>query len=465
MFVGNKKYEILTDTGWSDFDGVSAKGSRQTFLIKFEDGLEIRATHDHQFFKHGVLVKLQDLIVGDTLDSLNGPTKICSIEEYGFEPVYDIFNVKNKQHSFCLENSILSKNCDEFAYVPKNKSEDFWVSMQPTLSTGGSCIVTSTPNSDDDQFAQIWHGAIDTFDEYGNEREDGLGSNGFYGIKVKWDEHPDRDDKWAHFNKMQLGEEKFRREFNCDFITADDTLINPLTLNTLQGQDEIFKIDQSRWFQEPRANSIYGIALDPAIGAGQGDFAAIQVYDLVNMDQVAEWRSSSTMVPGQIEMLIKILYYLYQTMSEDPAQVNEPEIYWTVENNSLGEAALVVIDETGEENFPGFFVHEPRNGRRRKGLTTTNKNKMAACSRMKSLVESRRMKVKSKPLIRELKHFVASRGSFGSKVGEHDDLVSATLLVIRILHIIAHWDPEVNEKLSDAVEMEEMEIAPMPFIM
>ncbi len=254
---------------------------------------------------------------------------------------------------------------------------------------------------------------------------------------------------------------------NCEFLSAsNDTLVNPLTLNMLKPQDELFKINESRWFEEPRANSIYAIALDPAIGNGGGDFAAIQVYDLLTMTQVAEWRSSTTSIPGQMEMMIKILYYLFQTMEADPAQLNEPEVYWSVENNSCGEAALVSIADTGEENFPGYFVHEPRKpgSRGRKGLNTTNRSKLATCSKLKSLLESQRMSIRSKPLLRELRNYVETGSSFAAKAGEHDDLVSATLLTLRILQIISHWDPELNSKLNDAIDMDAVEIEPMPFI-
>ena len=58
----------------------------------------------------------------------------------------------------------------------------------PTLATGGKCIVTSTPNSDDDTFAQIWHQAVKTVDEYGNTSD--VGVNGFKGYLAKWDPTP-----------------------------------------------------------------------------------------------------------------------------------------------------------------------------------------------------------------------------------------------------------------------------------
>ena len=37
--------------------------------------------------------------------------------------------------------------CDEFAFVqPPEKAKEFWTSLSPTLSTGGKCMITSTPN-------------------------------------------------------------------------------------------------------------------------------------------------------------------------------------------------------------------------------------------------------------------------------------------------------------------------------
>ena len=85
--------------------------------------------------------------------------------------------------------------CDEFAFVNPNIAKEFWTALSPTLSTGGACIVTSTPNSDDDTFALIWAEANKLFDEHGNEAS--IGKNGFHGFTCSWDEHPDRDEEWA----------------------------------------------------------------------------------------------------------------------------------------------------------------------------------------------------------------------------------------------------------------------------
>lgn len=104
---------------------------------------------------------------------------------------------------------------DEFAFVRNSIASEFWTSLSPTLSTGGKCIVTSTPNSDEDMFATLWKQANNNFDEYGNELEDGLGRNGFRPYLAKWDRHPDRNEQWANEERSGIGEERFRREHEC----------------------------------------------------------------------------------------------------------------------------------------------------------------------------------------------------------------------------------------------------------
>lgn len=103
---------------------------------------------------------------------------------------------------------------DEFAFVqPLAKAKEFWTALSPTLSTGGKCIITSTPNSDEDQFAQIWFEANKKFDDHGNEQT--LGQNGFFSFQAHWSEHPDRDEAWANLERAKIGDERFLREFEC----------------------------------------------------------------------------------------------------------------------------------------------------------------------------------------------------------------------------------------------------------
>ena len=362
---------------------------------------------------------------------------------------------------------------DEFAFLSPRISEAFWTAIQPTLSTGGSCIITSTPNSDEDQFAQLWFGAIDTLDEYGIERTNGVGKNGFKATKAIWSDHPDRDEKWAEDQRAKLGDEKFRRENACEFIQADETLIDSMTLMRLEGRPPIKEDEKKvRWYSQPEANKTYLCALDPSMGTG-GDFAAIQVFQLPEMLQVAEWKHNKTPCKGQVAVLQHILIKIESMLYSDPNQVGEPEIYWTLENNSLGEAPLIVIADTGEENFPGTFIHEPKSSnnsgrRRRKGLTTSVKTKLPALSKLKSLIESNRMQIFSKALVSELKNFVSTgigSKTFNAKYGAHDDLISAMTLCVRMMQILAKRDPDFNEELKEIIgDDDDGDREPLPII-
>jgi len=483
---------------------------------------------------------------------------------------------------------------DEFAYVRPTIATEFWTSISPTLSTGGRAIITSTPNSDEDQFALIWKGANKREDEYGNETE--LGVNGFKAFKAIWKEHPERDEKWADEERGRIGDERFRREHlclaytnmltlqtqngeiitktigdlhkeltvnnkkykvltsdgfkdfagvslmgnkpglrlefedgiwvectydhkifinnntkleaknirvgdtvlttngdkkliniiekasdnvydlievedvnrfyandvlvsNCEFIINDETLINATKLFDLEGVAPLFKHGQVRWYKKPEPGKMYCIALDPSLGTG-GDPAAIQVFEAGSITQVAEWRHNKSTIPQQIRIMHEIITYIND-------EIDDPQsIYYTLENNTIGEASLISLAEFGEEQFPGMMLSETKKagvGRRfRKGFTTTNKSKLTACAKMKTLIETGKLTVNSSALVSELKGFVAHGTSYAAKPGGTDDLVMSTVLIIRMLQTLQNYHPELSNNIKD---YNDSVIEPMPFIL
>lgn len=109
--------------------------------------------------------------------------------------------------------------CDELAFVKNFVAAAFWDSIFPTISTGGSVILSSTPNGDTGLFAEMWRGA-------------NAGTNPFSdGVTyVPWDAPPGRDEKFKQQMIATLGERKWLQEFEC--VTGDtevtilDTLYN-----------------------------------------------------------------------------------------------------------------------------------------------------------------------------------------------------------------------------------------------
>jgi hypothetical protein len=245
---------------------------------------------------------------------------------------------------------------------------------------------------------------------------------------------------------------------NCEFIIFDETLINPLHLVEMAGIEPIEKQGQIRWYKKPQNGCTYVVGLDPSLGTG-GDPAAIQMFELPGLKQIGEWTDNKTPVQKQVRLLKEIC----ETLSNVAGSTN---VYYSVENNTLGEAALVAIAEIGEENIKGLFLTESKKAyssgvRVRKGFNTTNKSKLAACAKFKSLVESKRMHIASKKLISELKTFVALGNSYEAKIGERDDLVMSTLLVVRMMQQIQDFDARIDMELRDG---EDNFVAPMPFI-
>ncbi len=347
---------------------------------------------------------------------------------------------------------------DEFAFVEPNIATEFWTSISPTLATGGKAIITSTPNSDEDQFALIWKEANKRLDEFGNSTE--LGKNGFYPFMAVWSEHPDRDEAWANEERSRVGEERFRREHECEFLVFDETLISSLKLADLEGTEPIMKMGQCRWYKKINPKNTYVVALDPSLGTG-GDPAGIQILEIPSFEQVGEWHHNLTPIQGQVRILRDICQYINDECTRRGAAAS---IYYSVENNSVGEAALVSINEIDEASIPGLFLSEPiRKGhvrRYRKGFYTTHAAKISVCAKLKHLIESNRLKINSKALISELKAYIAKGLSFEAKVGQHDDLVSAMLLAVRMAMVLQDWDPAVYDKMRE--ERDDEWVMPMP---
>ena len=344
---------------------------------------------------------------------------------------------------------------DEFAFVRPTIAKEFWTAISPTLATGGKAIITSTPNSDEDQFALLWKGALKCEDEFGNPTE--VGQNGFKAYRSYWKEHPDRDAAWGESMRAQLGEDRFRREIDCEFIINDETLIAPAKLIDLQGQEPLYKTGQVRWYKRPEKNRIYVVALDPSLGTG-GDPSAIQIFEANTTEQIGEWRHNRTPIPEQVRILADICRHINETV-QDPQS-----IYFSVENNTIGEAALISIAEYGEENIQGYFLSEPGGGgsrRYRKGFNTSNKPKLAACNKFKTLIETGRMKIRSSSLVSELKTFVAHGVGYAAKPGETDDLVMAALLAVRMMQLLQTYHTEMDTAMRDHGDNI---VEPMPFI-
>jgi len=509
-------FEVWGKYGFEKVSHGYISPSSETVIVSLKNGQSVEVTKDHPLFANrngGEMVRAEDLKVGDKLRVDKGmmvdfggftdfkclietahenPEIILNMSFECFKNLIDFLDYKiycdNQQMMNCFTQVLnnygynyeckvttlhvkecvrqyrtewvdieyISQGCTKVTYdftVPATKS--FLQNGILGSNTGGSCIITSTPTDDETLFADIWKKANETMDEFGNTTE--VGSNGFKALKVKWDEHPDRGEEFKDLMIKQFGEEKFRREHELDFVAEDETLISPLYLSEMKHQEPIKKTGQVRWYKKLDRNKVYFIGYDPSLGTG-GDNSAIQIFEFPSMEQVGEWMHNKSDVPTQLKVLKNIL-----KMFED-AGFEEDNVRWTLENNSIGEAPLVLIEEYGEDEFFGYFMSEPYNPRQprarsrfRKGFNTSNSSKLTACTRFKRWVENDKMLIHSKPMIKELKGFVSRGRTYKARAGDNDDLVMATLLCVRMAMITMQEEDEYMDALGVGNEIDDTE--------
>ena len=380
--------------------------------------------------------------------------------------------------------------CDEFAFVGGTSSaqkslenqQEFYAAISPALSaTHGKLFITSTPISETDLFYRLWAGAINKTDDNNldlpkdyalskngvlyddqnlfhkkedaetfitklpeNERSlykpvsiEPEGNNGFASIFADWTKDPEKTEEWARRQRLQNGLEFFSREFECRFIGKSKTLVNSDKMRELIDgtRDATYKyvIDNDvRFYKELDPASKYLIALDPSMGVS-GDFAAMQIFEFPSFEQVGEWMSDSLNQNGQVEKMRVVTDWIYEDLRAKGSM--RPNIYWTFENNTVGEGFLCALREKAmEEGSPEKYIQHAQliteYGNKRIGWTTDKRNKATACSQLKTRIENGSMVVHSKAYVQQLSNYTLKEVSYSATDGNHDDLISASLLVI-----------------------------------
>lgn len=325
---------------------------------------------------------------------------------------------------------------DELAFISPRIQEEMWASLSPTLSTGGSAIISSTPNGDTELFAQLWRGAM-------------TGQNGYKPFQVHWREHPERDDSYWDLMVGQLGLLKTRQEVGCEFLSSDALLINSMKLQQIapkmvHHEDMGFKF----WVPDEELGGVgktYLISCDPATGSGN-DFSAIEVFEFPSLNQVAEYRTDNVNIP----LLYAKLKWIILKLSEHGGR-GRAEVLWTFERNGIGEAlaALYVNDEKQPEHAE-LFCDVPG----KYGVFTSGKTKVVSCLQLKQLVEktTNGLQINSEYLLFELKNFVAKGGTYTAKLGATDDVVMATIGIVRLLKRLSEWNDEAFARVNEYIE-------------
>ena len=337
--------------------------------------------------------------------------------------------------------SISKLYLDELAFVNPRIQENMWASLAPTLSTGGSAIISSTPNGDTELFAQLWRAA--------NSQK-----NSFIPLTYTWDRHPERGPEYYQEMLGQLGELKFRQEVLIEFLSSDELLISSLVLSMMREKDPIEETMGFKFWRKVDdiggPGKTYLVGVDPATGSGS-DFTSIQVVEFPSLEQVAELRMNTVSIP----LIYSKIKWLLKTLTKPDHRRQRSEVIWSFERNGVGEAlvAMILNDDSADGGIYLDNTELYSEGNNRLGVYTSGKNKLLSCMQLKTLVEkiSGGIKINSRDLIFELKNFIAAGGTYAAKQGATDDAVMALLVAVRLLARLSSYDDRAKNVMYELV--------------
>jgi len=301
---------------------------------------------------------------------------------------------------------------DEAAFI--EGIDRIYTSIKPTIATGGGIIALSSPNGVGNWFHRMY-----------TEAE--IGKNEFKAIKLRWDLHPDRDEKWEATERTNMSPREFAQEYDCDFLGSGNSVVEPDLLSFyeetfIQEPVERRFMGGDFWiWQYPDYSRSYIVCADVARGDGS-DYSAFHVIDVEACEQVAEYKSQiGTREFGN--MLVAVASE-YNNALLVPENAN---IGWDVVNTIIekGYQNLYYSPRAyGEMNIDKWMA-KMDSEQTVPGFTNSQKTRPLVISKMEAYIRDRHFVFHSKRLLEELRVFIWQNGKAQAQNGYNDDLVMA----------------------------------------
>lgn len=343
---------------------------------------------------------------------------------------------------------------DEFAFLRPNLATEFIASVMPSISSGKTtrCIITSTPNGMN-HFYDMWQTSLE-LDQAEAEFE--KGNNDLYVRSVvTWDKVPGRTEAWANAEKLKIGDQRFRQEYECEFVGSGITLIDYRCLETLKASDplpfdnsiwppalaEIVKDISIRTFKYPEPAGAmeakgysYAASIDTAYGMRQ-DYHVLQitkVYSNIKCEQVFTMSSNCTEVSDFCRIANIILKFYHNP-------------YLIIEYNGPGKSTYdYFFNVAMYPNIINFDLHA-------RGLWATPTMKNNVVILLKMYVQRGYIKLHDYNTIMELMTFTKkTQNTWGGGGNTHDDHVTSLYWIIYFLNSTYYYGNfEEIENLSE----------------
>ena len=276
---------------------------------------------------------------------------------------------------------------DEAAIV--RWANEIWAAAFPTLSTGGSAIVNSTPYGVGNWYHASWVNSMQP-DTYFNP------------IRLHWTMHPERNQEWYDEMRQSLGDRRTAQEIDGDFLTSGNSVFD---LNDIKAIEDMLSDNKPiktmlngtlRIFNEPDKRKEYFIGADVSTGRSR-DYSAFTIMDREG-EEAAVYKGK---VPvNQLADLLAKFGLIYNQALLAP------------ESNDIG---LAVTNKLQMEGYPRLYYSQQilRDKGKRKpkvqsipGWLTTSKNRPVIIDQLEEDIRNDVVNIKDPFFIQEAYTFI-----------------------------------------------------------
>lgn len=293
---------------------------------------------------------------------------------------------------------------DEAAWI-----RDFsaiWTGLSPTLSTGGSAIILSTPNGVGGQYYKLW-----------TEAE--AGENGFNPIRLPWHVHPEHDEEWFKHETKNIPRRTVAQEYLCDFLSSGDTFLQPNDLDrvrdSIRPPIERSGPQNAVWtWKKPETGRKYVLSADVARG-DSSDYATFHVIDYDSCEVCAEFMGK--IPPDALADLLADFGKKYNNALICPEQ------------NTFGYITCKKLQVIGYPRLWYFgakgdpFEYRAIDPEELCGFSTQTRTRHQILAKLEEMIRNDVLKTYSQRLYDEFQAFVWQGSKASAMKDAHDDLV------------------------------------------
>jgi len=295
---------------------------------------------------------------------------------------------------------------DEAAIV--RWANEIWAAAFPTLSTGGSAIVNSTPYGVGNWYHKSW--------------VDSMQPNSYFNpLRLHWTMHPERDIHWYNEMKQSLGARRTAQEIDGDFLTSGNSVFD---LNDIKAIEDMLPDNKPiqtmmngtlRIFNRPDKNKEYFIGADISTGRSR-DYSSFTIMDR-DGDEAAVFK-------GKIPV-----NKMADIMGEFGMKYNRALL--APESNDIG---LAVTNKLQTDCYPNLYYSQQilrQKGQKRPkvqdipGWLTTSKNRPVIIDMLEEDIRNDNVNIKDPFFVQEAYTFIYDETNRPVALGKNKRTTSA----------------------------------------